>query len=113
MKGTFYNIDTGTKQLQMFFLYIRDHIFEDTHIENNCILDEWKPIFCPKGTKGRLTKGRLLFCERKISYERVGSKSHCRAVPAVPSPIWCDSNLIFVVMYLLSSKFRIWYTLQL
>ena len=40
MKGTFYHIDTGTKQFQMFFLYIRDHIFEDIHIENNCILDE-------------------------------------------------------------------------
>ena len=26
----------------------------------------------------------------------VGSKSHCRAVPAVPSPIWCASNLIFI-----------------
>ena len=40
MKGTFYHIDTGTKQLQMSFLYIRHHIFKDTHIENNCILDE-------------------------------------------------------------------------
>ena len=29
--------------------------------------------------------------------ERVGSKSHCRAVPAVPSPIWCASNLIFII----------------
>ena len=28
--------------------------------------------------------------------DRVGSKSHCRAVPAVPSPIWCASNLIFI-----------------
>ena len=26
----------------------------------------------------------------------VGSKSHCRAVPAVPSPIRCASNLIFI-----------------
>ena len=26
----------------------------------------------------------------------VGSKSHCRAVPAVPSPICCTSNLIFI-----------------
>ena len=26
----------------------------------------------------------------------VGSKSHCRAVPAVPSPIWCANNLIFI-----------------
>ena len=26
----------------------------------------------------------------------VGSKSHCRAVPAVPSPIWCASILIFI-----------------
>ena len=28
--------------------------------------------------------------------EEVGSKSHCRAVPVVPSPIWCASNLIFI-----------------
>ena len=28
--------------------------------------------------------------------DRVGSKSHCRAVLAVPSPIWCASNLIFI-----------------
>ena len=27
----------------------------------------------------------------------VGSKSHCRAVPAVPSPIWCASNLLFII----------------
>ena len=27
---------------------------------------------------------------------KVGSKSHCRAVSAVPSPIWCASNLIFI-----------------
>ena len=26
-----------------------------------------------------------------------GSKSHCRAAPAVPSPIWCPSNLIFII----------------
>ena len=40
MKGTFYHIDTGTKQLQMFFLNIRHHIFKDIHIENNCIVDK-------------------------------------------------------------------------
>ena len=28
---------------------------------------------------------------------RVGSKSHCRAVPAVPCPILCASNLIFII----------------
>ena len=27
----------------------------------------------------------------------VGSKSHCRAVPAVPSPILCASHLIFII----------------
>ena len=48
-----------------------------------------------------------------VELSGVGSKSHCRAVPAVPSPIWCASNLILLMMYLLSSKFRIWYTLQL
>ena len=26
----------------------------------------------------------------------VGSKSHCRATPAVPCPICCTSNLIFI-----------------
>ena len=32
---------------------------------------------------------------RRTAPFEVGSKSHCRAAPAVPSPIWCPSNLIF------------------
>ena len=39
MKGTFYHIYTGTKQLNMSF-YTLINILKDTHIENNCILDE-------------------------------------------------------------------------
>ena len=27
------------------------------------------------------------------AYRKVGSKSHCRAVPAVPSPIWCRRDV--------------------
>ena len=34
--------------------------------------------------------------EGNKTFLSVGSKSHCRAVPAVPSPIWCASNLIFI-----------------
>ena len=35
--------------------------------------------------------------EKMLSTFWVGSKSHCRAVPAVPSPIWCASNLMFII----------------
>ena len=49
----------------------------------------------------------LTFCT--ASHERqltVGSKSHCRAVPAVPSPIWCASNLIFIISSKLAYKVK-------
>ena len=32
-----------------------------------------------------------------LLYFAVRSKSHCRAVPAVSSPIWCASNLMFII----------------
>ena len=48
--------------------------------------------------KGELIRIRSesLFRPKYRALLRVGSKSHCRAVPAVPCPIWCASNLIFI-----------------
>ena len=41
-------------------------------------------------------RGQKLELLAFLDFHQVGSKSHCRAVPAVPSPIWCASNLIFI-----------------
>ena len=42
-----------------------------------------------------LNSGYFRFLSISHSGE-VGSKSHCRAAPAVPCPICCTSNLIFI-----------------
>ena len=33
----------------------------------------------------------------QLALKTVGSKSHCRAVPSEPSPIWGPSNLVFII----------------
>ena len=39
----------------------------------------------------------LSFRQQRVVVNGVGAKSHGRAVPAVPSPIWCASNVIFII----------------
>ena len=70
-----------------------------------CIIDTFPHCheMLSKGAKSRnvasfLYSGTMEYVSSIVFHTviLVGSKSHCRAVPAGPSPIWCGSNLIFI-----------------
>ena len=99
--ASFSGIKPGiTRFLPDVVIRVAVYILESLYIYELCIKEDFRT---PSGVCA--FGGRIYTQERKkerknagnkFSFHLVGSKSHCRAAPAVPSPICCTSNLIFI-----------------